>query len=233
MIWIRKWYVQMYRGHRTYDEGILQPIRAHSLRHPLQEMQKTRFGDQIHKLWTVLRCVKMWNNVKHVWSKGYSRASRSPRSSGPFTQRHSRATSVALASVRSPLAWRCRRCHMDFHESKLDVARVLPHLLDLERCAKIAILCQRLEARENESKLESITQAQMFFAGPWGPILPEGFKSFFVQSMRAPKGLETESEKANSKKISTETVKWTSRLPRRKFFILLSIYLSMLGSAEW
>ena len=167
MIWIRKWYVQMYRGHRTYDEGILQPIRAHSLRHPLQEMQKTRFGDQIHKLWTVLRCVKMWNNVKHVWSKGYSRASRSPRSSGPFTQRHSRATSVALASVRSPLAWRCRRCHMDFHESKLDVARVLPHLLDLERCAKIAILCQRLEARENESKLESITQAQMFFAGPW------------------------------------------------------------------
>lgn len=41
---------------RTYDEDILQPRRAHSLRHPLQEMQKTRFGGQNSQ---ALRCIKM------------------------------------------------------------------------------------------------------------------------------------------------------------------------------
>lgn len=229
----------MYRGTENLRKASYSPYEPILWGIRYRRCRRQGLTIKIHKLWDVLRCLKMRNNVKHVWSKGYSRTSRSPRSSGPFTQRHSRATSVALASVRSPLAWRCRRCHMDFHESKLDIARVLPHLLDLERCAKIAILCQRLEARENESKLESITQAQMSFAGPWdqtclkqGPILLEGFKSFLYRACVRRKGLKQSLKRRTPKRYRQRPSSEHHDCHVASSSFCLA-YLSMLGSAEW
>ena len=122
-------------------------------------------------------------------------ASRSPRSSGPFTQRHSRATSVALASVRSPLAW---RCHMGFHKTQVGHCKSFaPFVGPWEVCENCDPLSTARSAREWTLKLESITQAQISFGGPWdqtclkpGPILPEGFKSFLYRACVRRKGLK-------------------------------------------
>lgn len=213
---------------RTYDEGILQPRRAHSLRHPLQEMQKTRFDDQNSQ---ALRCVKMSLRCETMWNmceaKGTLEHLGVQEAVDPL-RRDTAEQQVWPLQVSAPhlhddVTWVSMKASWTLQEFcpicwTLRGVRKLRSSVNGSKRERM-----KVEIRKHHASTDIFRRTLRSNLSETRSNPPWRVQIFFVQSMRAPKGLETESEKANSKRISTETVKWTSRLPRRKFFILLSM----------